>query len=88
VRDGDSFVIGGLTQDEDLTTKTKVPLLGDIPILGQAFRTDKQTRTKTELYIIVTPHIVHPVGTLARSATEQPPYGAGAAPTAVILPQR
>ncbi|MFL6765797.1 MAG: secretin N-terminal domain-containing protein, partial [Sphingomicrobium sp.] len=47
VRDGDSFVIGGLTQDENITTKTKVPLLGDIPILGQAFRTDKQTRSKT-----------------------------------------
>ena len=67
VRDGDSFVIGGLTQDEDLTTKTKVPLLGDIPIVGQAFRTDKQTRSKTELYIIVTPHIVHHVGTLAQT---------------------
>jgi general secretion pathway protein D len=62
VRDGDSFVIGGLTQDENLTTKTKVPLLGDIPLLGQAFRTDKQTRSKTELYIIITPHIVHRVG--------------------------
>src|SRR5206468_9491949 len=46
VRDGDSFIIGGLTQDENLTTKTKVPLLGDIPLLGQAFRTDKQTRSK------------------------------------------
>jgi len=62
VRDGDSFVIGGLTQDENLTTKTKVPLLGDIPLLGQAFRTDKQTRSKTELYIIITPHVVHRVG--------------------------
>ena len=68
VRDGDSFVIGGLTQDEDLTSKTKVPLLGDIPIIGQAFRTDKQTRSKTELYIIVTPHIVHRVGSIARTA--------------------
>jgi len=71
VRDGDSFVIGGLTQDEDLRTKTKVPLLGDIPILGQAFRTDKQTRSKTELYIIVTPHIVHRVATVAASASRQ-----------------
>ena len=62
VRDGDSFVIGGLIQDENLTTKSKVPLLGDIPLIGQAFRTDKQTRSKTELYIIVTPHIVHRVG--------------------------
>jgi len=61
VRDGDSFIIGGLTQDENLNTKTKVPLLGDIPILGQAFRTDRTTRSKTELYIVVTPHIVRHV---------------------------
>jgi general secretion pathway protein D len=63
VHDGDSFVIGGLTQDTDLTTRTKVPLLGDIPIIGQAFRKDSDTRSKTELYIVVTPHIVHRVGT-------------------------
>jgi general secretion pathway protein D len=56
-------VIGGLTQDTDLTTRTKVPLLGDIPIIGQAFRKDSDTRSKTELYIVVTPHIVHRVGT-------------------------
>jgi general secretion pathway protein D len=68
VRDGDSFVIGGLTQDENINTKSKVPLLGDIPILGSAFRTDKTTRSKTELYIVVTPHIVHRVG--ARPGTE------------------
>ena len=61
VRDGDSFVIGGLTQDEKINTKTKIPLLGDIPILGQAFRTDRSTLSKTELYIVVTPHIVHHV---------------------------
>ena len=63
VRDGDSFVIGGLTQDENTTTKTKVPLLGDLPLIGQAFRTDRSTKTKTELYIVVTPRIVHRVGT-------------------------
>ena len=63
VRDGDSFVIGGLTQDSVLTTKTKVPLLGDIPLLGQAFRTDRKTNSRTELYIVVTPHIVRRVQT-------------------------
>ena len=63
VRDGDSFVIGGLTQDENTTTKTKVPLLGDLPLIGQAFRTDRSTKSKTELYIVVTPRIVHRVGT-------------------------
>ncbi len=63
VRDGDSFVIGGLTQDETISSKSKVPLLGDIPVLGQAFRNERTTRSKTELYIIVTPHIIHRIGT-------------------------
>ena len=62
VRDGDSFVIGGLTQEDVINSKTKVPLLGDIPLIGQAFRTDKSSMSKTELYVIVTPHIVHHVG--------------------------
>jgi general secretion pathway protein D len=59
VRDGESFVIGGLSQEDVINTKTKVPLLGDIPLVGQAFRSDRKTRAKTELYIVVTPHIVH-----------------------------
>lgn len=74
MRDGDAFVIGGLTQDENITTRSKVPLLGDIPLVGQAFRTDKQTRSKTELYIIVTPHIVHRVGGTALTQTTNETY--------------
>ena len=62
VRDGDSFVIGGLSQEDVLTNHSKIPLLGDIPILGQAFRKDTKTQSKTELYIVVTPHIVHRSG--------------------------
>ena len=81
VRDGDSFVIGGLSQEDVINTKTKVPLLGDIPLIGQAFRTDKSTNSKTELYIIVTPHIVHRVGSgiVTRTTTVQT-YPAGAPP--------
>ena len=74
VRDGDSFVIGGLTQDENITNKGKIPILGDIPILGQAFRNTHSTRTRTELYIIVTPHIVHRVGSQALTEARQEPY--------------
>jgi general secretion pathway protein D len=62
VRDGDSFVIGGLTQDETISSKSKIPVLGDIPIVGQVFRNERTTRSKTELYIIVTPHVVHRIG--------------------------
>jgi general secretion pathway protein D len=76
VRDGDSFVIGGLTQDENINTKTKIPLLGDLPVVGQAFRTDRTTKTKTELYIVVTPHIVHHLG-----AAQVPANGPLYAPT-------
>ena len=58
VRDGETFVIGGLTQDNVINTKSKVPLLGDIPIAGSLFRFDSSTQAKTELYIVITPHIV------------------------------
>jgi general secretion pathway protein D len=74
VRDGDSFVIGGLTQDENITNKGKIPILGDIPILGEAFKNTHNTRSKTELYIIVTPHIVHRVGSQALTEARQEPY--------------
>jgi general secretion pathway protein D len=73
VRDGDSFVIGGLTQDDVLNSKSKVPLLGDIPLIGQAFRTDKSSMSKTELYIVITPHIVHRVNS-AVASTSEPVY--------------
>ena len=58
VRDGETFVIGGLTQENVLKRKGKVPLLGDIPLAGQLFRTERSTSSKTELYIVITPHIV------------------------------
>ena len=74
VRDGDSFVIGGLTQDENITNKGKIPILGDIPIIGEAFKNTHNTRARTELYIIVTPHIVHRVGSQALTQARQEPY--------------
>src|SRR5438270_7896808 len=62
VLDGDSFVIGGLSQEDTINSLSKVPLLGDVPLFGQLFRKDSATRSKTELYIVVTPHIVHRAG--------------------------
>ena len=58
VKDGDYFVIGGLTQDNHLTTRTHTPFLGDAPLLGGLFKLHQETHSKTELYIVVTPHIV------------------------------
>ena len=73
VRDGETFVIGGLTQDNVLTTKSRIPLLGDIPIAGNLFRVERSTRSKTELYIVITPRIVrHRRFDLPGPATPQP----------------
>jgi general secretion pathway protein D len=58
VLNGESFVIGGLTQESVLTSKSKIPILGDIPILGRAFSYEKTLKGKTELYIVITPKIV------------------------------
>lgn len=58
VRDGETFVIGGLTQENVLKRKGKVPIMGDIPLLGELFKIERSTRSKTELYIVITPHIV------------------------------
>jgi general secretion pathway protein D len=62
VHDGETFVIGGLTQDSDIVTKGKVPGIGDIPVFGQMFHLNNETKAKTELYIVVTPHVVRRSG--------------------------
>jgi general secretion pathway protein D len=74
VRDGDSFVIGGLSQEDVINTHNKVPLLGDIPLIGQAFRKDSKSSSKTELYIVVTPHIVHRSGIRPGDLASGPVY--------------
>ena len=58
VHDGESFVIGGLRQDQTMTSVSKIPVLGDIPLLGRAFTIDKRSQSKTDLYIVITPHII------------------------------
>ena len=58
---GQSFAIGGLLQDNINRESQKFPGLGDLPILGALFRSDRFQRQETELIIIVTPYIVRPV---------------------------
>ncbi|KMW59522.1 Type II/IV secretion system secretin RcpA/CpaC [Candidatus Rhodobacter oscarellae] len=61
MRDGESFAIAGLIEDEFQDLKGQVPWLGDIPILGTLFRSTSFQRNQSELVIIVTPHLVTPV---------------------------
>lgn len=60
MRDGESFAIAGLLQDDFVDLNGQVPWVGDIPILGALFRSAEYKRSQTELVIIVTPHLVTP----------------------------
>ncbi len=60
MRDGESFAIAGLLQDDFRNLNGQVPWLGDIPILGALFRSASYQRAQSELVIIVTPHLVTP----------------------------
>ena len=58
IKDGETFVIGGLIRDEDRTNIEKVPILGDIPILRALFRHWDKSKQSTEIVIFITPHII------------------------------
>ena len=58
VRDQQTVVIGGLVREAVTNARTKVPILGDIPIIGALFRTTKKTTQKTNLLLVLTPYIV------------------------------
>ena len=60
MRDGESFAIAGLLQDDFRDLNGQVPWLGDIPIIGALFRSAEYQRAQSELVIIVTPHLVTP----------------------------
>jgi pilus assembly protein CpaC len=61
LKDGQSFGIAGLLDRRATTQLSKVPGIGDIPILGQLFRSRSINKNNTELLVLVTPHIVDPV---------------------------
>lgn len=59
--DGQTFVLAGLIDNKVSRKVSKIPLLGDIPILGAVFRNTRYTNTETELMVMVTPKIVRPL---------------------------
>ena len=58
VQDGKTIVLGGIIQNQLSDTVNKIPLLGDIPVLGGLFRSDTKMATKTELLVFLTPHVI------------------------------
>lgn len=84
---GQSFAIAGLLQTTVNDNVSKVPWLGDVPVLGQLFRSEEFQRNETELVIVVTPMLVKPVGrSNANVALAQPGPGANVPPPSGAQP--
>jgi len=78
LRDNETLVIGGLIQESSQAQESKIPLLGDLPFFGRAFRNQTTTNTRNELIIVVTPHVLH------GSTTTTIPGAAG--PPGMVIP--
>jgi general secretion pathway protein D len=59
VKDGQTVVIGGLIQTTQDERRTKVPVLGDVPVIGSLFRSSRTSDQKTELLVILTPKVIY-----------------------------
>lgn len=59
VKDGQTVVIGGLFRDKITKTRNQVPVLGSLPILGGLFRSDKDSTSREEMVILLTPHVIN-----------------------------
>jgi general secretion pathway protein D len=71
VKSGDTVIIGGIMQEIKMNSESKVPLLGDIPLLGYLFKYTSKSNKRTNLVIMLTPHIVTEPGVLSEKLQEQ-----------------
>jgi type II secretory pathway component GspD/PulD (secretin) len=62
VKDGTPIILAGLIRKDEIETTVKVPLLGDIPILGWLFKSTSRTKTDNEVIFVITPHILQKTG--------------------------
>lgn len=72
VWDGQTVVLGGLISDRVQSIKDKVPVLGDLPLLGRFFRSESKTTNKKNLVIFVTPTMIDPAGNRLHTDDEMP----------------
>ncbi|HEX3970695.1 MAG TPA: type II secretion system secretin GspD [Stellaceae bacterium] len=70
VQDGETVALGGLIQDTNSNTKSGIPLLSDIPVVGAAFGSTEKSVQRTELLVLLSPKIIHNAAD-ARAATEE-----------------
>ena len=69
--DGQPVVIGGLISNDKASSESKIPILGDIPLLGQLFKFTSKANTKNELLIFLTPHIIQMPSELAAMSAHE-----------------
>lgn len=69
--DGETVAIGGLISKRDTKSENKIPWLGDLPVVGTAFRFRTQTKSKQELLVILTPHVVRNLADAKRILAEE-----------------
>ena len=68
LRDGETQVLAGLINDEERSSALKVPGLGDLPMVGRLFASSKNSNTKTEIVLLITPHVVRNISRPEASA--------------------
>ena len=83
LKDGESVVLGGLIQDEDRTTETKVPGFGDIPVLGNVFKSTSRDRVRTDVILTITPRIIRG---LEMPAVDEQAFWSGTEETYAVKP--
>jgi general secretion pathway protein D len=70
LRDGETQVLAGLISDEDRKSASRIPGLGDLPVLGHLFSTRGGSRDKTEIVLLITPHVIRQLSTDQPALTE------------------
>ena len=78
LHDGETQILAGLISDEDRNSANKVPGLGDFPLLGRLFSSHNDTRNKTEIVLLITPHVVR---NIMRPEAEKTEFSSGSEAT-------
>jgi pilus assembly protein CpaC len=71
LKNGQTFGIAGLLDDRTIVQLSKIPWIGDVPILGELFKSRNVNRTNTELLVLVTPTVVDPISETVSAPTQQ-----------------
>jgi type II secretory pathway component GspD/PulD (secretin) len=86
VWDGQTVMLGGLLSEKVQKIKDKIPMLGDLPLLGRLFRSESSSSTKRNLVIFVTPTIIDPAGNLVYTPDNLPYDPRNVAPQVPFVP--